>query len=158
THGMAQLGGSVISTFACGNAYSPILSPGSTDILVVMETSEVLREGFLELLKPGGTIVLNRFEAVPPTAKKEDYPKFDDIKKALSNYKVIEFDALETVSKLGDKLGRTANVAVLGLLSTIEPLNKIPLEIWMSALMKLSPKDSIRSANQIAFEAGRRKQ
>ncbi len=155
THGMAQLGGSVISTFACGNAYSPILSPGSTDILVVMETSEVLREGFLELLKPGGTIVLNRFEAVPPTAKKEDYPKFDDIKKALSNYKVIEFDALETVSKLGDKLGKTANVAVLGLLSTIEPLNKIPLEIWMSALMKLSPKDSIRSANQIAFEAGR---
>jgi indolepyruvate ferredoxin oxidoreductase, alpha subunit len=157
THGMAQLGGSVISTFACGNAYSPILSPGSTDILVVMETSEVLREGFLELLKPGGTIVLNRFEAVPPTAKKEDYPKFDDIKKALSNYKVIEFDALETVSKLGDKLGKTANVAVLGLLSTIEPLNKIPLEIWMSALMKLSPKDEIKSANQISFEAGRRK-
>ncbi len=155
THGMAQLGGSVISTFACGNAYSPILSPGSTDILVVMETSEVLREGFLELLKPGGTIVLNRFEAVPPTAKKEDYPKFDDIKKALSNYKVIEFDALETVSKLGDKLGKTANVAVLGLLSTIEPLNKIPLEIWMSALMKLSPKDEIKSANQISFEAGR---
>lgn len=156
THGMAQLGGSVISTFACGNAYSPILSPGSTDILVVMETSEVLREGFLELLKPGGTIVLNRFEAVPPTAKKEDYPKFDDIKKALSDYKVIEFDALETVSKLGDKLGKTANVAMLGLLSTIEPLNKIPLEIWMSALMKLSPNDSIKSANQLSFEAGRK--
>ncbi|HSW60225.1 MAG TPA: 2-oxoacid:acceptor oxidoreductase family protein [bacterium] len=157
THGMAQLGGSVISTFACGNAYSPILSPGSTDILVVMETSEVLREGFLELLKPGGTIVLNRFEAVPPTAKKEDYPKLDDIRKALSNYKVIEFDAFETVSKLGDKLGKTANVAMLGLLSTIEPLNKIPVEIWMAALMKLSPNDSIKSANQMAFEAGRRK-
>ncbi|HNW82328.1 MAG TPA: 2-oxoacid:acceptor oxidoreductase family protein [bacterium] len=157
THGMAQLGGSVISTFACGKAYSPILSPGSADILVVMETSEVLREGFLELLKPGGMIVLNRFEAVPPTAKQEDYPKIEEIRKVLENYKVIEFDALEVVGKVGDKVGKTANVAVLGLLSTIEPFNKIPAEIWLEALMTLSPTDTIKSANQISFEAGRRK-
>ncbi|MGI6393583.1 MAG: 2-oxoacid:acceptor oxidoreductase family protein [bacterium] len=156
THGMAQLGGSVISTFGCGEVYSPLFAPGSTDILVVMETSEVLREGFLELLKPDGTIILNKFEALPPTAKKEEYPKIDEIRKVLSNYNVIEFDALEVVSKEGDKLGRTANVAMLGLLSTIKPFNKIPVEIWMDALMKLSPTDKIKSANQIAFEAGRK--
>ncbi len=155
THGMAQLGGSVISTFACGKAYSPILSPGSADILVVMETSEVLREGFLELLKPGGMIVLNRFEAVPPTAKKEDYPKIEEIRKVLEGYRVIEFDALEVVSRLGDKTGKTANVAVLGLLSTIEPFNRIPVGIWLEALMTLSPNDSVKSANQMSFEAGR---
>ncbi|HDT11516.1 MAG TPA: pyruvate ferredoxin oxidoreductase, partial [bacterium] len=155
THGMAQLGGSVISTFACGKAYSPILSPGSADILVVMETSEVLREGFLELLKPGGIIVLNKFEAVPITAKKEDYPKLDDIRKALSQFNVIEFDAFETVSNLGDKAGRTVNVAVLGLLSTIAPFDKIPEEIWMDAIMALSPNDIIKSANQMSFAAGR---
>ncbi len=155
THGMAQLGGSVISTFACGKAYSPILSPGSADILVVMETSEVLQEGFLELLKPGGIVVLNKFEAVPITAKKEDYPKFDEIRKALTPFKVIEFDAFEIVSKMGDKAGRTANVAMLGLLSTIEPLNKIPEEIWIEAIMALSSNDTIKSANQLSFEAGR---
>ncbi len=155
THGMAQLGGSVISTFACGEAYSPILSPGSADLVVVMETSEVLREGFLELLKPGGTVVLNKFEAVPLTAKKEDYPALDEIRKVLDPFKVVEFDAFQTVSDLGDKAGRTSNVAMLGLLSTIEPLNRIPKEIWLDAIMALSTNDKIKSANRISFEAGR---
>ncbi|MFQ5653004.1 MAG: thiamine pyrophosphate-dependent enzyme, partial [bacterium] len=52
THGMAQLGGSVISTFACGKVDSPIPAPSSVDVLVAMEVGEVLRPGFLELLKP----------------------------------------------------------------------------------------------------------
>jgi hypothetical protein len=45
---------------------------------------------------------------------------------------------------------------VLGLLSTIEPFNRIPAEIWLEALMTLSPTDTIKSANQISFEAGRK--
>jgi len=157
THGMAQLGGSVISTFACGEAYSPILSPGSADILVVMEISEILREGFLDLLKPGGKIVLNKFESVPITAKKEDYPDFEEIKKILTPFDVIEFDAFETVYNLGDKAGKTANVAMLGLLSTIDPLNRIPEDIWLEAIMSLSVNDMVKSANQISFEAGKNK-
>ena len=156
THGMAQLGGSVISTFACGNVHSPVLSPASADILVAMEVSEVLRDGFLEMIKPGGKIILNRFEALPPTAKKEDYPDAEEIVKALKDYDVIEFDALKVVQALGDKMGRTANVAVLGLLSTIEPFDKIPKEIWLEALMELSPTDMIKSANTMSFEAGRK--
>lgn len=156
THGMAQLGGSVISTFACGDVHSPVLSPASADILVAMEVSEVLRDGFLEKIKPGGKIILNRFEALPPTAKEEDYPDAGKIIEALKDYDVIEFDALKVVQTLGDKMGRTANVAVLGLLSTIEPFDKIPKEIWLEALMELSPNDMIKSANTMSFEAGRK--
>ena len=155
THGMAQLGGSVISTFACGNVYSPILSPKSADVLVVMETSEVFCNGFLDLLKPNGTIILNRFESLPANAKKEDYPKIEDIRKALANYKVIETDVIETVAKIGDKSGKTANIAMLGLMSSIEPFSAIPKEIWLKALMKLSPTDAAKAANYAAFIAGR---
>ena len=116
----------------------------------------MLREGFVEMLKPGGKIILNNFKALPPTAKKEDYPEINEIQKALKDYTVIYFDALKVVSELGDKIGRTANVAVLGLFSTIEPFDKIPMEIWLEVLMELSPNDMIKSANRMSFEAGRK--
>jgi len=155
THGMAQLGGPVISVFSCGNAYSPVLAPGSVDVLVAMEASEVLRPGFLELLKPEGAILFNQFTVLPITAKKEDYPAVGKIMELLEGHHVISFDAYQTAVNLGDKSGRTANVVVLGLLSTIKPFNHIPMEIWQAALMSVSPNESIKIANQKAFTAGR---
>lgn len=156
THGMAQMGGSVISTFSCGNVHSPILAPASCDVLVVMEASEVLRDGFLKMLKPSGTIVLNKFTVLPPTAKKEDYPDLQGIIDSLKDYRVIEIDAMQIVRDLGDTFGKTANVAVLGLLSTLTPFNEIPEEIWRTALKQISPKDIINDANQASFTAGRK--
>lgn len=156
THGMAQLGGSVISTFSCGKVYSPVLAPSSVDVLIVMEVSEVLRPEFLGLLKPGGTIVFNNFTALPVTAKKEDYPDVGSIYEALKDYNIIKVDANKIVYDMGDITGKTANVVVLGLLSTIAPFNSIPVEIWLSALMEISPSDFIRSANKKSFEAGRK--
>ncbi|MFQ5865438.1 MAG: 2-oxoacid:acceptor oxidoreductase family protein [bacterium] len=155
THGMAQLGGPVISTFNCGKVYSPIPAPNSVDVLVVMEATEVLRPGFLELLKPDGTIIFNTFKALPVNVKKEDYPDINDIEKALKEYNVIKIDANKIASDLGDKLSRSANVVVLGLLSTIKPFDLIPEEIWLSALMSMSPDDMIKSANRLAFLEGR---
>ena len=156
THGMAQLGGPVVSTFNCGRVFSPIQAPHSADILVVMEVSEVLRPGFLDLLKPNGTIIFNTFRALPVNIKKEDYPSVPEIEKILEKYKFIKIDANKVVYDLGDKTGRTANVVVLGLLSTIDPFNLIPEEIWLSVLMSVSPTDAIKSANQTAFKAGRK--
>ena len=156
THGMAQLGGSVISTFSCGNVFSPILAQGTVDVLVVMEISEVLRPGFLELLKPKGTIIFNNFIVVPPTSKKEDYPNLAQIDNLLTGYKVIKIDANKIAYDMGDKAGRTANVVVIGLLSTIESFKQIPETTWLSALMSVSPNALIKSANKLAFEAGRK--
>lgn len=155
THGMAQLGGPVISTFACGDVYSPNLAPGSADVLVVMEMSEVLRPGFLDLLKPNGTILFNTYRALPPNTKIEDYPKLEDIRKKIENYNVIEIDAVKVAQSFGDMSGKSANVVVLGLLSRLDPFNKIPEGIWMKALMNLSPNDNIKQANSIAFKEGR---
>ncbi|MBE9466922.1 MAG: 2-oxoacid:acceptor oxidoreductase family protein [Bacteroidetes bacterium] len=154
THGMAQLGGPVISTFSCGDVYSSTLVPASADVLVVMEMSEILRPDFLDLLKPQGTILLNKFRALPPNTKMSDYPDYVEIKKSLSNYNVIEIDGNEICSEIGDKQGKSANIIVLGLLSTIKPFNCIPKEVWLNALMKLSPNDVIKTMNKLAFEKG----
>jgi len=158
THGMAQLGGSVISTFSCGDVFSPILAPASVDVLVVMEVSEGLRPGFLDLLKPHGTIIINEFTALPVNTKKEDYPPLAEIEKALEEYTVIGIDANKIAYELGDRAGRTANVVVLGLLSSIEPFSFIPEEIWLSALMSVSPNDFVKSANLTAFRAWKNKE
>lgn len=155
THGMAQLGGSVISMFSCGEVFSPVFAPGSADVLVAMEFSEVLRPGFLELLKPGGTVVLNRFVAVPVTGKASDYPSRDAIVKELEGYKVVTLDANRAVYELGDIWGRSANCVALGLLSTIEPFKNIPEDIWLAALNAVSPGKDIESLNQAAFKKGR---
>jgi len=155
THGMAQLGGSVISTFCCGNVYSPIPAPNSVDVLIVMEVSEVLRPGFLDLLKPEGTIIFNTFKALPVNLKKKDYPDLAAIEKALNEYKVIKIDANKIAIDLGDKSGRIANVVVLGLLSAIPPFNRIPEEIWVSSIISVSSNERIKSANIKAFKSGR---
>ncbi len=155
TRGMAQLGGAVISTFSCGKVYSPILGPNSVDVLVVMEISEILRPGFLDLLKPEGAIIFNNFSALPVNLKKEDYPDKNDIEKILGEYNIINIDADKIVNELGDKFRRSTNVVILGLLSTIKPFSLIPEEIWLSALMSLSPNDTIRSVNKLAFQEGR---
>ena len=156
THGMAQLGGPVISTFSCGSVYSPVLAPGSVDVLIVMEISEVLRPGFLELLKPNGTILFNNFLVLPAAMKREDYPDVDKIFDALKEYHVIKIDANKIAYGLGDINGKTANVVVLGLLSSIAPFNSIPENVWLSALMAISPNDYIKATNKLSFEAGRK--
>ncbi len=89
---------------------------GSVDVLVVLEMSELLRPGFLELLRPGGTVLLNRLRIVPDGVKPEEYPSLDTIREVLRDHKVVEFDALAEAQAIGDATGRTTNVMSLGLL------------------------------------------
>jgi indolepyruvate ferredoxin oxidoreductase alpha subunit len=157
THGMAQLGGAVISTFACGDVYSPTFAPGSTDVLVVMEMNEALRPGFLELLKPDGVVIFNAFRALPPGTKLKDCPDIVQIREVLAPFEVIEIDASKIARDLGDKSSRSANVVVLGLLSTVKPFSAIPEAIWLRALISVSPSEVLRTANILAFRAGRKR-
>ncbi|MCK5072338.1 MAG: 2-oxoacid:acceptor oxidoreductase family protein [Bacteriovoracaceae bacterium] len=158
THGMAQLGGPVISTFSCGKVYSPILAPATADVLVAMESGEILRPGFLDLLKPGGTVILNQLMILPPGGKREEYPAIQTIEQLLKklNLKIIKIDANQITSNLGDTMGKTANVVVLGILSTISPFDKIAEDSWIESLMAVSPNEAIKSANYIAFQEGRK--
>ena len=81
--------------------------------------------------------------------------KMEDIEKLIEQYNVIKVDANKIVYDLGDIFGKSANLVVLGVLSTIKPFNLIPEEIWLSALMNVSPTDVSKSFNAAAFKKGR---
>jgi indolepyruvate ferredoxin oxidoreductase alpha subunit len=156
THGMAQLGGAVLSTFSCGQVHSPVLAPGSVDILVAMEESEVLRPGFLQLLREDGVVLLNRLRLIPAGTREQDYPSPAAIRAALQGLRVVEFDALAQARATGDEQGRCQNVVALGVLSTLPPLSVIPAALWRQALAEASPGTLMKRANLAAFEQGRK--
>jgi indolepyruvate ferredoxin oxidoreductase alpha subunit len=156
THGMAQMGGPVISTFSCGMVYSPVLLPGTADCLIAMETSEVLRPGFLDLLKDDGTILMAKTAIVPPGVPPEQYPRIEEIQKAIGGLRLIQIDVLGAARGYGDSGGRTANVVMMGALSKVAPFDAIDAGLWLEALKKLSPSPTLWAANYTAFMAGKK--
>src|SRR5665647_1131732 len=65
-HGMAQRGGSVISFVRIGEkVFSPVVMPGTADLLISFEPLEALR--YAHYLKPGGMMVYNKVTINPST-------------------------------------------------------------------------------------------
>ena len=155
THGMAQMGGPVISTFSCGNVYSPVLLPGKADCLVCMEMSELLRPGFLDLLAEGRTILCAETQVVPQTITPDQYPAPELMRKHACQYNLIEIDVLGKALEIGDTTGRIANVVMMGALSKISPIDVFPMELWLKALQLVTPRPNLWAANYAAFQAGR---
>jgi indolepyruvate ferredoxin oxidoreductase, alpha subunit len=155
THGMAQMGGPVISTFACGPVFSPVLLPGQADCLIAMERSEILRPGFVELLKPEGVILMAETTIVPPTIEPSAYPRLEQIQQSLEGRQVVAVDVLGTALAIGDSSGRVANVVMLGVLSKTAPFDMLPEALWLQSLKALSPSTALWAANYRAFIEGR---
>ncbi len=153
THGMAQMGGPVISTFNCGDVYSPILAPQTAMCLIAMEESEIFRDNFLDLLSPNGTLILANTR-IMPQGTNMPYPSQEAVEEAIKNINVIRVDVLQIALSLGDPRGKCANVVMLGVLSKLAPFNEIPKEIWLQAIKNLSKKQPIWDLNYAAFEAG----
>ncbi|MFV0436520.1 MAG: 2-oxoacid:acceptor oxidoreductase family protein [Desulfopila sp.] len=155
THGMAQMGGPVISTFACGKVHSPVLLPGKADCLISMEMSELLRPGFLELLAQGGTVLMASTTIVPHGMKAENYPDLERIRDICAPYNRIEVNVLGAALDLGDTTGRIANVVMMGALSKVAPFDAIAEPLWLRALKEVTPAPAW-PANHAAFIAGRK--
>jgi indolepyruvate ferredoxin oxidoreductase alpha subunit len=155
THGMAQMGGPVISTFGCGDVVSPVQLPGTVDCLIVMEKSEVLRPEFLDLLKPGGTVLMAATRILPEGLAAESYPSDATLREVLAPYRLVEVDPLQRAVELGDPTGRIANVILMGMLSRLSPFDQFPTELWWRALQKVNPSPQVWAANFAAFNAGR---
>jgi indolepyruvate ferredoxin oxidoreductase alpha subunit len=154
THGMAQMGGPVLSTFSCGKAHSPVLMPGSADCLIAMEMSEVLRPGFLELLREGGSILMAKTRIIPQGMDPATYPIAEQISEATKGFNIIEVDVLGTALKNGDFSGRSANVVMMGALSKTPAFAAIPEALWLQAVKNVSPTPAIWAANYKAFTEG----
>lgn len=148
-HGMAQRGGSVTSHFRFGDkVWSPLVSPGTADLLMAFEALEGLR--YVNWLKAGGVLVYNalRINPSPVSAGLATYPEDVDalIRAAWTNVKCVNANAL--AAQAGTV--KAANVAMLGAISSTLPFAP---ETWEAVIRKAVPPKTI-DVNLEAFRLG----
>jgi len=122
-HGMAQRGGSVISFVRIGEQVSsPVVMPGTADLLISFEPLEALR--YSHFLKPGGRLVYNRVPINPSTVASgmAVYPRDVEqrISEACANAKGI--DALAIAREAGN--GKAVNIVMVGTVLKDLPLDR----------------------------------
>ncbi len=150
-HGMAQRGGSVEAHLRYGErVYSPLIEPGTADILVAFEIMEAAR--YLPYLHKDSAVVVNTQKILPPAVAmgKAAYP--DDILDELTSrgINVVALDAFAVARDVGEL--RTANVAMVGAMSNFLSVNK---QVFLDVI-DTRVKESFREVNKKAFEAGRK--
>jgi indolepyruvate ferredoxin oxidoreductase, beta subunit len=152
-HGMAQRGGSVLShvRWHREKVFSPLVGAGEADVLLSFERLEALR--FAELVRRGGTAVVNDMEVVPLTVSsgKAAYPGPEHLGQVFGQL------GAELVLVPGEKLAqeagtaKAANVVLLGAVSMLLP---VPEDVWWQCLSARVPKKFL-DINHKAFAAGR---
>ncbi len=151
-HGFAQRGGVVESHIRWAKSVgSPTCEKGTVDILMAFELLESAR--WLEWLRPGGTIIVNRQQITPMSASvgDETYPPEEEILAALHTRagRVIVVDALPLAERAGNT--RTANTVMLATLSTLLDTNPA---VWEQAILRRVPS-KYADVNRTAFQLGR---
>ncbi len=138
-HGMAQRGGSVVSTVRFGGSNSPLVGRGEADAILALESMESLR--VLDLAHPGTVIVYSQ-TAVPPLGAilgREEYPSHKSVAKRLKaiSRRVYSVDSDKIARDLGSSV--VANTVLLGvLLGTIQlPVNS---ETILQRLLAVVPE------------------
>jgi indolepyruvate ferredoxin oxidoreductase beta subunit len=121
-HGMAQRGGAVTTHLRYGaKVYSPLIEPGTADLLIAFEKLEALR--FIHYLKPGGVAVVNSQE-IPPapvSAGRERYPEGIEERLREATSHVYLVDALAAALALREV--RAVNMVMAGAASHFLPLS-----------------------------------
>ena len=150
-HGMAQRGGSVEAHLRYGKkVHSPLIEPGTADVLIALETMEAMR--YLPYLNKNSTVIINTQKIMPPAVAtgKTEYP--DKIISELKNrgLKVIPIDGFEIARKAGNV--KAANVSLVGALSSIMP---IPEETFIEVIKEKVPARFL-DVNLEVFQEGRK--
>jgi len=148
-HGMSQRGGSVVTQVRFGEKVaSPIIRPGTVDIIIAFEKLEALR--WLGWLAPDGVVIVNTQEIfpMPVITGVAEYPS--DVVETITKEapKAYFLDALGLAMGAGN--AKSANVVLLGKLST---LLSIPQEAWIEAI-KTTVNARFLEVNLAAFAAG----
>ena len=151
-HGMAQRGGSVEAHLRFGSTrvYSPLIEPGTVDIMLAFEMMEAVR--YLPLLNKQSTVIVNTQKIAPPAVAtgKMTYP--DQCLDALTSQGIAVVE--EVASAIARKVGnlKAVNVALVGVLSRYLPMDEAT---WLEVIKKrLPPK--ILEVNLQAFQEGRK--
>jgi len=152
-HGMAQRGGSVVSTVRIGeNVLASTVLEGQADILLGFERLETLRNVKYASEK---TIVLMNTERIPPAElafKKLKYPTVEEIVQKIRSFtkKIALVDASQLAKKAGSNL--TQNVVLLGALAGTKLL-PVKTESLLLAVRELVPEKHV-DTNITAFKLG----
>ena len=152
-HGFSQRGGVVESHVRWGNEVAaPLAEKGTVDYLVATEMLEAAR--WIEWLRPGGAVLINRQHVAPMSVTVGDavYPDDEDILAAVHarTGDVTIVEGLATAERLGNT--RLANTVLLGTLST---RLDVPPETWLVVIKRRVPP-KYAELNQEAFWEGRR--
>ncbi len=149
-HGMAQRGGAVTTHLRFGpKVRSPLIDPGTADLLVAFEKLEAVRA--VHYLRPRGTAVVNTQE-IPPapvSSGQERYPERIEEWLREATPHVYMVDALAAALALHEV--RAVNMVMTGAASRFLPL---PEATYVAALGKRLPSKYLE-VNVQAFLAGR---
>lgn len=152
-HGMAQRGGSVLSTLRFGDdVISPLEATGATDLIMGFEPVETCRN--LPLGNSSTTILMNLDPIYPSmvAAGMEEYPDVE----ALVKYVGSVSDNLKTINatEIAVKAGKAvaANAVMIGAVAAVKgfPLSR---ELLREVLLEKVP-EKFRELNGKAFDMG----
>jgi indolepyruvate ferredoxin oxidoreductase beta subunit len=152
-HGMAQRGGSVVSTVRIGeNVLAPTVMEGQADVLLGFEPFETIRS--LKYVSEKTLVVMNT-ERIPPTelaAKNITYPDIDEIVRKIHVFtgNVVLVDAARLAKKAGSIL--TQNIVLLGALARTRRL-PVKTESLIHVIRELVPAKH-EDINVRAFQLG----
>jgi indolepyruvate ferredoxin oxidoreductase beta subunit len=149
-HGMSQRGGSVTSHLRFGaQVNSPLVAPGTADILLSFEPLEAMR--YVHWLKPGGLLVYNtvRVNPSPVAAGLAEYPGDIDERIASAWPNVRALDAASLATKAGTI--KAVNVVMLGAVSQSLPFADAT---WEQVIRQVVPPKTV-DTNLKAFALGR---
>ncbi|MBA3002620.1 MAG: indolepyruvate oxidoreductase subunit beta [Desulfurivibrio sp.] len=151
-HGMAQRGGSVEAHLRFGKTrvYSPLIEPGTVDIMLAFEMMEAVR--YLPFLNKKSIVIVNTQKIAPPIVAtgKMVYP--DHCLDAITQQGIalVPVDAFAIARKVGNL--KAVNVALVGVLSLYLPIDEAT---WVEVLKKRLPA-KILDVNLKAFQEGRK--
>jgi len=151
--GMAQRGGVVTSHVRFGRkVWSPVITPGTADLLVAFEVAEGSR--WADHLRPGGTAMVNTIRLAPPIVSSGlyKYPADPVAQMRAAGVPVIEVDAGTIARELGNL--RLVNTIMLGAIADHLPFPASELEEQIVGRFR-ERKPAMVEVNQRAFEAGR---
>ncbi|MCL5966051.1 MAG: indolepyruvate oxidoreductase subunit beta [Deltaproteobacteria bacterium] len=134
-HGMAQRGGSVISFVRIGErVHSPVVMPGTTDLLISFEPLEALR--YVHYLKPGGMLVYNKVTINPSTVASglAEYPSDVEERIARACADSHGVDALSIAKEAGN--AKAVNMVMVGSVLSNLPLDSKVIEGVVKAISR----------------------
>lgn len=150
-HGMAQRGGSVVAHLRYGQkVYSPLIEPGTADILAAFELMESAR--YLPYLNAMSKVIVNIQRIAPPSvnAGNEEYPEGIIEMLRAKGLEVYPVDAFEIAKSVGEI--RAVNMVLVGALSAFIPVD----EKCFTDTIAGRVKKGFVEPNLAAFRLGRR--